>query len=542
MPPPLWNGHSLLTRMPRESSIPAAPPESAAGMDSPGPRLSSGAWVALVALGVYLLLPTRDFYWDGVGFAQAIETSHGSPDTLLHPNHLLYNLMGYAAWRVAVTAGMAIRALYVLQALNGLFAAASVYLVWRIVAELTQSARRSVWFALLFAFAAQWWRFAADANAYVPSIFFLLLSFRFLLPPRHPRPWAAGLAHSAAMLFHQLAFFFFPVAIAGFLYRPRLKNGENASRGGVSLVAKYCAISIPITAAAYLGAYALVRPYIGGRHFWDWITVRSEDASFTFELARNLRYAVRGTLRLFFGGRVNQVQPDIVVVAGMLAFGTSLALVVRYFVRVRRLSAGECAKTSPYSFYTWLAVSLPGFVWILIYMVFLFIWLPQNTFYRLFYWAPLVFLLSTLPFRREHRVQLLALLAAIVCFWNFTVSIYPHSKTGANEVLTFALQHRQDWPQGSLILYGNSHSDLWLISYFNPQASWINIPSPQRDQVENLRQEAARNGQSFWLEGTGYDSLAAAPGGQSWLEEHIDRPHSLLYTTPAHRIRYYRIK
>jgi len=510
-------------------------------MDGP-PRLNSGVWIALFAFGVYLLFPTRDFYWDGVGFAKAIESSRGSPDALLHPNHLLYNLMGYAAWRTAVAAGMAARALYVLQALNGLFAAASIYLVWRIVAELTQSTRRSVWCALLFAFAAQWWRFATDANAYVPSIFFLLLTFRFLLPSRHPRPWAAGLAHAAAMLFHQLAFFFFPAAIAGFLYRPRLENGENAGRGRMSLVAKYCSIAIPVTSAAYLGAYALVRPYIGGTQFWDWITVRSQDASFTFELARNLRYAVRGTLRLFFGGRVNQVQPDVVVVAGALAFCASVALVVRYFVRTRGTSAEEQAKTEPPRLHTWLAVNRPGLIWILVYMVFLFIWLPQNTFYRLFYWAPLVFLLSTLPFRHRHREQLLALLAAMVCLWNFTVLIYPHSKTSANEVLTFALKHRRDWPPGSIILYGNSHSDLWLISYFNPQVSWIELSSPQTDKVESGRQEAVRNGQPLWLEGTGYDFLAAVPGGPGWLNEHIDRSDSLLCTTPAHKIRYYRIR
>ncbi len=450
--------------------------------------------------------------------------------------------MGYAAWYAASAAGLSVRALHVLQALNGLFAAASVYLVWRIVAELTRSKRRSFWCALLFAFAAQWWRFAADANAYVPSIFFLLLAFLFLLPLRHPRPWAAGLSHSAAMLFHQLAVFFFPVALAVFLCRPRLRNNGKDNYSLVSVMVKYFSITIPITAAAYLGAYALVRPYIGGNHIWDWITVHAQGASFTFELTRNLRYAVRGTLRLFFGGRVNQVQPDFVVVAGALAFCTSVALVVRYFARARGLSAGEKVKPEPHRLRTWLAVNRPGLIWILVYMAFLFIWLPQNTFYRLFYWAPLVFLLSTLPFRHRHREQLFALLAATVCFWNFTVLIYPHSKTAANEVLTFALKHRLDWPPGSVILYGNSHSDLWLISYFNPQASWIELPSPQTDQVESRRREAVRNGQPLWLEGTGYDFLAAVPGGPRWLNEHIDHSDSLLYTTPAHKIRYYRIR
>lgn len=68
------------------------------------------------------------------------------------------------------------------------------------------------------------------------------------------------------------------------------------------------------------------------------------------------------------------------------------------------------------------------------------------------------------------------------------------------------------------------------------------MPSLQAEQVEDLRQEAARRGQPLWLEGTGHDSLAIAPGGPEWLRDHIDGPRSLLFISPAHRIRYYRIK
>lgn len=498
--------------------------------------------IACITLGVYLLLPTREFYWDGVGFAQTIEASHGSPDHLLHPNHLLYNLMGYAVWKAAAAVGMTVRALFILQALNALFAAGSVFLVWQIVAELTRSPRRSTWCAFLFAFAAQWWRYSTDADAYVPAIFFLLVSFRLLLPRQGPRPLAAALAHSAAMLFHQLALFFFPAAIIGLLFRAQSKHRGGASRPGLILVARYGATAFSVTGVSYLLAFLLVRPYIGAQQFWSWVTVHSEDAVFSFEPVISLQFALRGSMQLLLGGRATQVQANIVTVAGALAFGAILVLLVRYFVRSRRPVVDDSSNRDPEGFRFWLSANRPALAWTLTYVVFLFFWQPQNTFYRLFYLPPLIFLLATVPVWRARRIQLLALLAAAVCAWNFTAFIYPHSRAENNAELTFALQRNKDWKQGSAILYSHSHSDLWIISYFNPQATWIAMPSPEVAEVESRRIEGTQKGKPLWLEGTAYDAIAAIPGGQSWLGQHVDPTRSFLYTTSVHRIRYYRVE
>jgi hypothetical protein len=97
-----------------------------------------------------------------------------------------------------------------------------------------------------------------------------------------------------------------------------------------------------------------------------------------------------------------------------------------------------------------------------------------------FYLPPLILLLATAPVWRGHRLQLLAFLAGIVGIWNFTVAIYPNARPSANEVLTFALEHQKDWPDGTRILYANSHPDLWLIQYFNLQARWMEMRAPDR--------------------------------------------------------------
>lgn len=499
----------------------------------------SGLLIALVTLGIYAGIPTRDFYWDGVGFARAIEYGGGSPDSLLNPNHLIYNLAGYLAWKGLAAAGMALRALFVLQAMNALFAAAGVYLVWDIIRKLTGSHAHANWGSLLFAFSAQWWKFSSDADAYIPSIFFMLASFRWILTGPRSRPVPGAIAHSVAMLFHQLAIFFFPVAFLGLLIR----RGQGAKEKKKALldVAVYGGIATVLTGGTYWLAYGFVRPHLGASRFFDWITVFSRDAALPIAVYHRFRYSIRGTLRLFFGGRVNQVHPDAVVVTGIAVSVIILAVLA---IRMLRVQGGQDISrpvhTSMYR--AWLAANRTLICWILIYMVFLFFWLPQNVFYRMFYLPPLIFMLVSLPVRRARRARFVALLAAIVCAWNFNVLIYPHSRTDTNEVLSFALRHQSKWEAGTVIAYGRSHTDLWLISYFNPQAEWIECPSIAVADVESQRLKAAQNARPLWLEGMGYDALAATPDGREWLTRHIDEPSSLLHITPAHNIRYYKVR
>jgi len=516
------------------------PPISSTTDDISGPWRRSSALVALAALAIYLLVPTREFYWDGVHFALAIEEPHTSLPALLQPNHLVYNLMGYAVWKSVAATGIALRALFLLQMLNALFAAASVYLVWRILAAMTKSARTSMGGALIFACSGTWWRFATDADAYVPSVFFLLVCFHLLLAAKRPRPIAVALGHSAAMLFHQLAVFFFPAAVIGFLCRQRRDNRPGAKRHGAILAAEYGVTAVAVTGAAYLTAFRTAFPNGGIKEFLSWITTRSAEATLSFNLWHSSRYTLRGTARLFFAGRVTQLLPDTVTAAGALAFCASLALLFYYGGRSLRAVARTLPDGAWHGLRSWLAANLTSLAWVFAHVAFLSCWLPKNTFYRLFYLPPLIILLATAPIWRGDRAKLLALLAAAMCAWNFTVIIYPHSKTETNEVLAFALRHHDDWEQGSAIVYRDFHSDLWTISYFNAQVSWIAMPSPDVEQVERCRFEAVQKGRPLWLEGTAYDAMAAIPAGQSWLNRHVDLTRSLLYTAPSHRIRFYR--
>jgi hypothetical protein len=60
--------------------------------------------------------------------------------------------------------------------------------------------------------------------------------------------------------------------------------------------------------------------------------------------------------------------------------------------------------------------------------VFLFFWLPQNTFYRLFYLPALILLFGLLLAARPHRIsRTLAVFVIAVALANFLFMIYPFS-------------------------------------------------------------------------------------------------------------------
>ncbi|HTR38237.1 MAG TPA: hypothetical protein VMH80_20150 [Bryobacteraceae bacterium] len=448
----------------------------------------------LVPFIVYLLFPTRNYYWDGVAFAIDIEKNLPA-GALVHPNHLIYKLCGAALYGLG---GGHIRALYLMQALNCLLAGFAVVLLYLALRKSGWSREHGLVAAWIFGFSATWWKFATDANAYVPSIFLLLCAYLLIENPR--TAVFAGLAHAGAMLFHELAILFLPVAIL-LLWKRR------------ALVAAYCTEALAPVAAAYWWAYraAVAGGATGG--FWVWMTSHSPDSGFSFRLLRNVGYTLRGTLRLFFGGRL----PDFVRNPLSIAAGVLLA-----FALVALLVYGWRAVPVRWSRPPWHLL-----VWAGVYVAFLFFWMPQNTFYRLFYLAPLVLIAGAMfeDTRKNHLAGFA--LAAVMLLWNFTFLTYPESRVQFNAPLRFALAQHDAWPPGSAIVFHTFHPDLWTISYFNQQAAWMSLERPDLGQMQRDLDYAHSQKQPLWVEQTAYELVDATPQGRQWLMEH-ERPGELV--------------
>ncbi len=118
-------------RVPRLSSR-TNPPATAGGTDKLSDTLLS--WIIFPAiLLVYLLFPTKNYYWDGIFFARVIEDAPGFYPTLVHPNHLLYNVFGYVLYKLVKAVGLNWRAVEVLTVANCIVSVLTAFLLFRIL-------------------------------------------------------------------------------------------------------------------------------------------------------------------------------------------------------------------------------------------------------------------------------------------------------------------------------------------------------------------------------------------------------------------------
>jgi hypothetical protein len=387
----------------------------------------SAPWLLFIAIVlIYLLFPTRVYYWDGITFAQTIENVPRLQPSLVHPNHLIYNFVGYIFFKLLRSFSPEIRALTALQILNILLSAICARIFFAILFDTLRSLYLAVCLTLLFAFSATWWKFSTDADAYIPSVLFLLISFYLVLPKQKARPLLLAVTFFVSMVFHQLAIVMWPVLVLG-IY---VQDGELSIRRRTLNAAYFSAVAAVLIIAAYAYLFYLASPAFSVQRLLSWTASYSPDADTQFNLWSNLTYSLRGLVRLFLGGRFNLLKgllnPVIillfVVLVSAVAFvlfnvGRSLAMAI-LAGRVPKLRLETRQKT----------VLLLALLWTFLYVVFLFFWLPQNTFYRLFYLPALILLFGLLLAARPHRIsRTLAVFVIAVALANFLFMIYPFS-------------------------------------------------------------------------------------------------------------------
>ena len=495
------------------------------------------ATVFAVTFLSYILLLTKNYYWDGIFFAHTIESAPRLNATLVHPSHLLDMVFQYVVYRVVLLTGLQPRALTVMQVSNCIFAALAACMFFKICLETFKSRYVALVSTAWFAFSAQWWKFSTDANSYILAVLLLLLCFYLALPQRKPRPFLLAMAHVLAMLVHQLSVLFFPVAIAALVFQCR----GMARNDRIKCLAKYVFTVVSVTVTVYFAMFYLATGSLSVRRFVTWITYFSPEHGFTFSVWSNLVYSVRSQWRVFLGGRAGFVR-DLWGPAILTLVALSLLVVLAFFATLlRRISELKAAlatairERAQFKPLTTLCI-----IWALVYIVFLFFFIPQNAFYRLFYLPALVILVATLLATIERspghvRRYRAALLAAAVFFSNLTLSQYPSTQVRANPPLQIALTMNRTWPAGTTVYFASSNSDNLLVKYFNPGSVWIEA-SP-----EVLMRDVAvlpPSGRSGWLETTVIDQLEATAEGKAWLDAHtLVRPEYELMNR-KYRIRF----
>ncbi len=491
---------------------------------------------------IYLAFPTRVYYWDGIVFAQTIEDAASMSPSLVHPNHLIYNFAGYGFYKLLLALGFHVRALTALQILNCLLSVVCAGVMYSILRDTLRSVYLSVCLTLLFAFTATWWKFSTDANAYIPSVLFLLISFYLILPDRKVRPLLVGLTFFLAMAFHQLAVLTFPMLVLG-VY---LQDGPASTKRRLINVVLFSAIAIVLIVTTYGYLFYLASGTFDVAKLIRWTASFSPDAETGFHWWSNLQYSLRGQVRLFFGGRFNLLKgitnPFVVVL--MIALGSAVIFLIIQLIRnagrilsfrrVRGLQLTTRQKT----------VLLLSLVWAGIYLVFLYFWLPQNTFYRVFYLPAfiLTFGLVITGFRSERPRWITAAFVVAVALANFLFLIYPFSHVEKYPPLAFALEMNREWAAGTVIYYGRKNSDEALVRYFNASTHWRLMGTTSREGLETEITKIEDNGGTVWLETTAIDQLTSTYEGTQWLERHSDAESWRELADMAHRIRFVQVK
>src|SRR5215471_18113806 len=267
-------------------------------MDHPSDsRVSPGGYIAVLFALLYLALPTRVFYWDGIAFAITTENSPSWRE-LIDVHHLIYNFVGWAEYKLL---GGHVRALFLMQWTNCALGATLLWCAYRLFRFSGVPAANSAACVAILGVSATFWRFTTDADAYIAANLFLVAAYCMI--PRSPR--AGALLHLAAMLIHQLSALFFPVALA-LLWR---RSRPDFRRSAVMYTV--------ISAGGALSAYALAYRFasrLQAQTFGSWLIYHS-GVPFVFHPWTSLKWLAVGTGRLFAGGRVTSTA----MIAGPLA-------------------------------------------------------------------------------------------------------------------------------------------------------------------------------------------------------------------------------
>ena len=491
-------------------------------------------WIIFFSvLLVYLGFLTKNYYWDGIYFAQLIESAGSLDATLIHPNHPFYNPFGYVFYRLVQLSGVEARAVTVLQVVNCMLSASAAAVLFFVLRRCFRSVYLSVVLTFLFAFSATWWKFSTDADSYIASILFLLVSFYLILPDGRPMPFAVALTHTISMSFHQLAVFFFPVVIAGIYFQ----TSELTRQERFRKIAEYAVTSFIATFGIYYLSFYLQAGTLYFGELVSWLTHFSPENGFVFSIKESLTHTFRGELKLFFEGRFNFIKeiinPFTVLLSAVLA-AAFVGLAVQIYGLWRDRKSELLPKATGFRQLTLLCL-----IWAGSYLIFLFFWIPKNTFYRMFYMPAFIILIGVLLARYrvpEKRKWLMPLFVTVMTVSNFLFFIYPYSRVRKGTPLELSLGMNNVWSRNSVIYYSIMESDNKMIRYFNPTTTWKPLVEMSVQELENEIGDVYANGGDAWIETSALEQLSRDQSNAEWLKDHTDENAEFKLDDKAYKV------
>ena len=391
------------------------------------PRRLPTSWLLFFGtLAVYLLTRTHLNTFDAVAYANQIglAAQTGKLRPLFHPHHLLFNALGYGAWRLARLAGFTGGPLLVSQTLNAVVGAAGVALFYALGRRLQPVGIMPVVLALGLAGSFGWWICATDGRVNGPSNLLMLAAFgRVVCLRTRATPGQAawiGMLAGLAVLFHESAGLFGLVGLVGVLLLA-------PSRRRRRMAAAYGAAWAGTIAGAYAAVGLLALHLHSAGEFSHWMNAYAERGWWwDFHVLHNLRLDLFGLRHALF---VQPLGRAALAQTPLHAFGTAALLLIwtLYAAALLGLAAagGGIALALPKlrRGADW-PVAAACLTWVVVYAAFFTVWCPG----AFVFWVPVLIPLAILLLLARPAPRLLAVWAAVFALLNFGAGILPYLK------------------------------------------------------------------------------------------------------------------
>lgn len=178
--------------------------------------------LSLFILAVYLALPCKAYFFDGIMYAAVVDGREPNwENKLFWSNHMTFNLFGRIFWRLGRALGLPFGAdgagYSALATMNSFFGAAVVGLFFLWLKKLKVRSAIAILFTGALAFSYTFWWRATDAQVYPPHIFLLLLCWMltcsYARAPTKGKLALLALLISLAINTHQMNIFYVPVVV-----------------------------------------------------------------------------------------------------------------------------------------------------------------------------------------------------------------------------------------------------------------------------------------------------------------------------------------
>jgi len=390
-------------------------------------REAAAIAVAVAALNLALLVRVHNEAEDSIGYLENIR--RGVASGIFNPYHLAHSWLGWIAFRIADGIGYGGGPLVPVQAMNALFGAAGVGLLWLLMRTATKGTLPAVTATGIVALSYGYWAYSLGADVYALSVMTLILAlyagYRAALAPS---PWAFalfGLATGAAVLGHNTNVLFGIVGAVALLLATR--NVRMLLRYGLAYAAGVLVVVLPLYAIALATVDANTPSEAN-----DWLTAYAQSGDWGVVSAASAPKAAVGASRALAGGLFAFALDDVRDLADRASGNQSLreeAFLVRNYPPAAAVAmialTGVIVAAMALLAARWLrrpsldrserALALLCLAWLLPYVAFVFWWEPVNPEFWIAIWVPAAVLLA-LPLSsdaRRSKVLVFALIGSL---------------------------------------------------------------------------------------------------------------------------------